>query len=203
MKFARWVFNIASVYGVISVAPLYFMERTINQQNPPSITHPMFFYGFTGVTLAWQLLFFAIARQPMRLRPVIPFAVLEKLSFGLAAMVLYRQARLDHNDLWFASSTRPTPQHLRVPSLALFASAVFFQSLQAVFFSSAAGHWFNCNSAPFSVGTLPESDCFGEARPLQIEPAMKRPMASTAAAITSSNVTRVLRFIVCRLLCLR
>ena len=102
MKFARWVFNIASVYGVISVAPLYFMERTINQQNPPSITHPMFFYGFTGVTLAWQLLF-AIARQPMRLRPVIPFAVLEKLSFGLAAMVLYRQARLDHNDLWFAA----------------------------------------------------------------------------------------------------
>jgi hypothetical protein len=29
-----------------------------------------------------------------------------------------------------------------VPSLALFASAVFFPSLQAVFFSSAAGHWF-------------------------------------------------------------
>ena len=129
MKFARWVFNIASVYGVISVAPLYFMERTINQQNPPSITHPMFFYGFTGVTLAWQLLF-AIARQPMRLRPVIPFAVLEKLSFGLAAMVLYRQARLDHNDLWFASSTRPTPQHLRVPSLALFASAVSFYPIR-------------------------------------------------------------------------
>lgn len=103
MKFARWVFNIAAVYGVISVAPLYFMERTINQQNPPPITHPMFFYGFVGVTLAWQLLFFAIARQPMRLRPVIPFAVLEKLSFALAAMVLYRQARLDHNDLWFAA----------------------------------------------------------------------------------------------------
>ena len=57
MKFARWVFNIAAVYGVISVAPLYFMERTINQQNPPPITHPMFFYGFVGVTLAWQLLF--------------------------------------------------------------------------------------------------------------------------------------------------
>jgi hypothetical protein len=101
MKFARWVFYIAGVYGVISIAPLYFMERAINQQNPPAITHPMFFYGFVGVTLAWQLLFFAIAREPMRLRPVIPFVVLEKLSFGIGAMVLYGQGRLDPVDVWF------------------------------------------------------------------------------------------------------
>jgi hypothetical protein len=101
MKFARWVFYIAAAYGVISVAPLYFMEQTINRQNPPAITHPMFFYGFVGVTVVWQLLFFAIGRQPARLRPVIPFAVLEKLAFGVTAMVLYGQGRLDHGDLWF------------------------------------------------------------------------------------------------------
>jgi hypothetical protein len=101
MRFARWVFNIAAVYGVISIAPLYFMEQAINRQDPPPVTHPMFFYGFVGVTLAWQLLFFAIAREPARLRPVIPFAVLEKLSFGIGAMVLYRQGRLDHGDLYF------------------------------------------------------------------------------------------------------
>src|SRR6478752_7660473 len=94
MRFSRWVFNIAGAYGVITVAPLYFMEQTINRQDPPPITHPMFFYGFVGVTLAWQLLFFAIAYQPVRLRPVIPFAVLEKLSFGIGAMVLYRRGRL-------------------------------------------------------------------------------------------------------------
>ena len=101
MKFARWVFNIAGAYGVISVAPLYVMEQAIGRQDPPPITHPMFFYGFAGVTLAWQLLLFAIAYQPVRLRPVIPFAVLEKLSFGIGAMVLYRQGRLDHSDLYF------------------------------------------------------------------------------------------------------
>jgi hypothetical protein len=101
MRFASWVFGIAGAYGVISVAPLYFMEQTIGRQDPPPITHPMFFYGFVGVTLAWQLLFFAIASQPVRLRPVIPFAVLEKLSFGIGAMVLYRQGRLDHGDLYF------------------------------------------------------------------------------------------------------
>jgi len=49
--------------------------------------------------------------------------------------------------------------------------------------------------------TLPETDGFGEARPLQIEPAMKRPIANMAAAITSISVTRVLPFIVWRLLC--
>jgi hypothetical protein len=103
MKFARWVFAIAGVYGVITIAPLYFMEQAISKQDPPPITHPMFFYGFVGVTLAWQLLFFVIARQPARLRPVIPFAVLEKLSFGIGAMVLYRQGRLDHSDLYFGS----------------------------------------------------------------------------------------------------
>ena len=103
MKFARWVFNIAAIYGVLIVTPLYFMERTIGEQNPPAITHPTFFYGFAGVTLAWQLLFFGIARQPVRLRPVIPFAVIEKLSFVIAAIVLYRQGRLDHNDLWLAA----------------------------------------------------------------------------------------------------
>jgi hypothetical protein len=101
MKFARWVFYIAAAYGVITVAPLYFMENMISRQSPPAITHPMFFYGFVGVTLAWQLLFLAIGRQPVRLRPVIPFAVVEKLSFGIGALVLYRQGRLDPNDLWF------------------------------------------------------------------------------------------------------
>jgi hypothetical protein len=101
MKFARWVFTIAAAYGVITVAPLYFMEHMINQQSPPPITHAMFFYGFVGVTLAWQLLFFALGRQPVRLRPVMPFAVLEKLSFGIGALVLHSQARLDPNDVWF------------------------------------------------------------------------------------------------------
>lgn len=103
MRFARWVFIIAGIYGVVTVAPLYFMEQTISRQDPPQITHPMFFYGFVGVTLSWQLLFFAIARQPVRLRPVIPFAVLEKLSFGIGAMVLYHQGRLDQGDLYFGS----------------------------------------------------------------------------------------------------
>jgi hypothetical protein len=100
MRFARWIFTIAGIYGIVSVLPLYFMESLIDRQDPPPITHPLFFYGFAGVVLVWQLLFLAIARDPDRMRPVIPFAIGEKLSFGLAAMVLHRQGRLDPTDLW-------------------------------------------------------------------------------------------------------
>jgi hypothetical protein len=103
MRFARWLFYIAAIYGVLVVAPLYFMERAINQQDPPAITHPMFFYGFVGTSLAWQLLYFMIARRPLVLRPVMPFAAVSKLTFAIAALVLYRQGRLDHNDVYFAS----------------------------------------------------------------------------------------------------
>jgi tellurite resistance protein TehA-like permease len=102
MKLARWAFSAAGVYGVITIAPLYFMEGQISRQDPPPITHPLFLYGFVGVALTWQLLFFAIARQPRQLSPVIPFAVLEKLTFGTAALILYAHARLDPHDLFFA-----------------------------------------------------------------------------------------------------
>ena len=53
MSFARWVFRIAGIYGVLVIAPMYFLESRFPAENPPPITHPEFFYGFVGVTLAW------------------------------------------------------------------------------------------------------------------------------------------------------
>jgi hypothetical protein len=46
MKFAKIVFWIAGGWGVLVLAPLYFMFDTIGRQDPPVITHPQFFYGF-------------------------------------------------------------------------------------------------------------------------------------------------------------
>lgn len=94
MKFARTVFNIAGIYGVLVLLPQYFMEQRIGRDFPPAITHPEHFYGFVGVALAWQLLFFLIARDPVRLRPAMGPAIVEKLAFGIAAIVLYAQGRL-------------------------------------------------------------------------------------------------------------
>src|SRR5438045_1228735 len=94
MTFAKRVFFIAGTYGVLALVPQYFMEAKVGRDFPPPITHPEHFYGFIGVALAWQILFFLIARDPIRLRPAMWPAVLEKLAFGVAAIVLFTQGRL-------------------------------------------------------------------------------------------------------------
>ncbi len=94
MLFARRVFLTAAVYGVLVLAPQYFMEAKVGRDFPPPVTHPEHFYGFIGVALAWQVLFVVIARDPIRYRPVMPVAVLEKLAFGVAAVVLFTQGRI-------------------------------------------------------------------------------------------------------------
>lgn len=94
VRFARIVFNAAGVYGLLVLVPQYFMEERIGRDFPPPINHPEHFYGFIGVALAWQLLFFVIARDPVRLRPAMGPAIIEKLSFGIAAIVLFAQGRI-------------------------------------------------------------------------------------------------------------
>jgi hypothetical protein len=93
MTFAKRVFFIAAILGVIVLAPQYFMEARIGRDFPPPITHPEHFYGFVGVALAWQILFFIIARDPVRYRGAMIPGILEKVAFGAAAVVLYAQGR--------------------------------------------------------------------------------------------------------------
>ena len=100
-RFARRVFTVAGIYGLITVAPLYLMEQAIATQSPPAITHPEYFYGFIGVTVAWQLVFLRLGRNPVTLRPIMPIAVVEKLGFGIPAIVLYAQHRLVASTLAF------------------------------------------------------------------------------------------------------
>jgi hypothetical protein len=94
MKFARLVFLIAGIYGLIVVAPQYFLEAKIGRDTPPAITHPEFFYAFVGVTVAWQVLFLVLARDPVRYRPMMLVGVLEKIGFPIAIAILYAQNRV-------------------------------------------------------------------------------------------------------------
>jgi hypothetical protein len=82
------VFAVAAVYGLVLIAPLYFAEARIGREDPPAVTHPEYFYGFIGVTLAWQLVFLVIARDPVRYRPLMLTAVVEKGAYGIAALGL-------------------------------------------------------------------------------------------------------------------
>src|SRR5258708_30905992 len=73
---------------------VYFMEGKIGQDTPPAITHPEYFYGFLGAGLAWQVLFLVLSRDPVRYRAMILPSVLEKVSYGIALVVLFSQHRL-------------------------------------------------------------------------------------------------------------
>lgn len=87
MKFAKIVFLVAGVYGLVVVTPLFFLEGAIDAMQPPTITHPEYYYGFACVTLVWQILFLVLARDPLRYRPMMLMAALEKVS-GLAFILL-------------------------------------------------------------------------------------------------------------------
>jgi hypothetical protein len=93
-RLARRVFTVAAVYGILVLLPQYFFEDKLGRDFPPPITHPEHFYGFIGIALAWQVLFLVIARDPIRFRPAMIPAILEKLAFGLPCIILHVQGRL-------------------------------------------------------------------------------------------------------------
>jgi hypothetical protein len=103
MRFARWVFAISGVLGIIIMVPMYFLENRIAVDNPPAITHPEIYYGFVGVTLAWQLMFLVIAADPARYRLGMLPAIVEKASFVIAIAVLLALGRVGGSTIGFAA----------------------------------------------------------------------------------------------------
>jgi hypothetical protein len=104
MRFAKVVFRVAAVWGVLIITPLYCMFDLIGRQDPPAITHPAFFYGFVGLALAWQIAFFFIANDPVRYRPLMIPSICEKFSYATAVVVMVLQARTSRSDLLFAGT---------------------------------------------------------------------------------------------------
>ena len=100
-RFARRVFTGAGIYGLIVLVPQYFLAARIGADTPPPITHQEYFYGFIGVAVAWQFVFLLIGQDPERYRPLMIPAVLEKLAFGVPAIILYTQGRLPGSVLFF------------------------------------------------------------------------------------------------------
>ncbi len=133
MKFARVVYWCAGAWGILVVAPMYFLCGKLAQYFPPAPTHPELYYGFVGVTLAWQFAFFVVASDPIRLRPMMIPAVVEKLAYICAMAVLYLQDRVSGVQLMTAGpdallgalfaiaffKTRPSPLPKAVKQIAL------------------------------------------------------------------------------------
>src|SRR5882724_1434208 len=102
MKFAKVVFWVAGIWGLVVISPLYFMFDLIGRKDPPAITHPGFYYGFVGCALAWQIAFICIARDPVRLRVMMIPSVVEKFTYCTAVVVLVMQGRTNQRGLVFA-----------------------------------------------------------------------------------------------------
>jgi hypothetical protein len=86
MRFAKWVFLLAGCSGVLLIVPPYFLEAKTSEDFPPPINHPEDYYGFFGVTLAWQVMFVVIGFDPVRYRTAMLPSMLEKARLGFASM---------------------------------------------------------------------------------------------------------------------
>jgi hypothetical protein len=102
MTFARRVYGLAGIYGILCLTPMFFLEERVGRDYPPVVTHPEYFYGFVGVSLAWQVAFLIIASDPSRYRPLMPATLIEKAGFGIAAIWLFLQHRIPAPTLGFA-----------------------------------------------------------------------------------------------------
>ena len=94
MKFAKWTYFIAGVYGLIILVPQYLLETKNGIDYPPSINHPEYYYGFIGIAISWQVVFLLIATDPTRYRIMMIASVLEKFSYGIAMTLLFIQNRI-------------------------------------------------------------------------------------------------------------
>ena len=101
MKLAKWIFRIAGIYGVLVIAPLYFMEDLIGKDHPAGITHPEFFYGFVCVTLAAQFMFLVISTDPIKFRPLMVVSMWEKFSYVIACVILLMHHRVNSSVIFF------------------------------------------------------------------------------------------------------
>lgn len=93
VRFARIVYLVAGIVGLLEIIPLYFLESTVNRMQPPAITHPEFYYAFVGIALAWQLAFLVISRDPVRFRALMPVSWIEKVLYPVTVGILYSAGR--------------------------------------------------------------------------------------------------------------
>lgn len=92
MRFAKWVFTAAAVYGLITIPLTYLAEGALVRRYGP-LGQPIWFYGFLGVVLVFQLVYLQTGRDPVRYRPFMLLSLLAKLSFVVTAAAMFLAGR--------------------------------------------------------------------------------------------------------------
>ena len=84
----NWVrvwFRGAAAYGVVALLATWV--------RPAPAGDALFFHGFAGTAMAFQLAFWIIGGDPVRHRPLMPAAVAEKLAFVIPVAMLAAAGR--------------------------------------------------------------------------------------------------------------
>ena len=98
MRLAKYVFIGAGIWGIIVLTPLFFLFDITGRSYAPPLQYPQFFYGFMSVAMAWQIAFLVIGANPVRFRPLMIPAIIEKLGYVAILAVLRSQARISAED---------------------------------------------------------------------------------------------------------
>lgn len=93
MTFAKWVFTIGGIWGVLIIGPLFFAEGMLAEATQP-FSHPDTYYGFAASTFAWQLGYLVIGRNPGAYRPFMLLGALGKVIYFTGNWVLFAQGRI-------------------------------------------------------------------------------------------------------------
>ena len=80
-KFPARMFRWAAIYGVIVLVPLYL--------TPLPKAGAEVFFGFVGLALVFQVVFWTIGSDPARHRTLMPYAVAKKLVFAVPCLSLW------------------------------------------------------------------------------------------------------------------
>ena len=80
-KFPARMFRWAAIYGVIVLMPLYL--------TPLPKAGGEVFLGFVGLALVFQAVFWTIGSNPAKYRALMPYAIAEKLVFGVPCLALW------------------------------------------------------------------------------------------------------------------
>jgi len=98
VRFARIVFTIAGIWGIVVLTPFYWLVDVTGRQYPAPAEYLQFFYGFFSVALVWQIAFLVIGTNPQRFRPLMIPSLLEKLGFVATLAVLYGRGGISAED---------------------------------------------------------------------------------------------------------
>jgi hypothetical protein len=98
VRFARIVFVVAGIWGIAVLTPFYWLVDVTGRQYTSPTEYPHFFYGFFSVAMAWQIAFLVIGSNPVRFRPLMIPAAIEKFGYVVTLAVLYSQARISTAD---------------------------------------------------------------------------------------------------------